>query len=117
MRFKVSAQQPLAIFTSLITEILITRYPTKSLSPYCPIRPICPISPILSRSESHPGRDVLLRVALLKKRLRLEAGLYTILQILSLTLFEKMPISQALTQLPPPPNSTYPHNHQCLPGF
>jgi len=37
-----------------------------------------------------------LLVASLKKRLRLEASLHTILQILSLTLFEKMPISQAL---------------------
>lgn len=36
-------------------------------------------------------------VAILKKRLRLEASLYTILQILSVTLFEKMPIQQALT--------------------
>lgn len=36
-------------------------------------------------------------VAILRKRLRLEASLYTILQILSVTLFEKMPIQQALT--------------------
>lgn len=36
-------------------------------------------------------------VAILKKRLRLNASLYTILQILSVTLFEKMPIQQALT--------------------
>jgi hypothetical protein len=36
-------------------------------------------------------------VAILKKRLRLDASLYTILQILSVTLFEKMPIQQALT--------------------
>lgn len=33
-------------------------------------------------------------VAILKKRLDLEASLYTILQVLSLTIFEKMPISQ-----------------------
>ncbi len=31
----------------------------------------------------------------LKKRLNLEASLYTLLQILSLTMFEKMPIQQA----------------------
>jgi hypothetical protein len=36
-------------------------------------------------------------VAILKKWLRLQASLYTILQILSVTLFEKMPIHQALT--------------------
>jgi len=36
-------------------------------------------------------------VAILKKRSRLEASLYTILQILSVTLFENVPIQQALT--------------------
>ena len=41
----------------------------------------------------------------------------TILQILSLTLFEKMPISQALAQLPPAPASTDTENHQCLLDF
>lgn len=35
-------------------------------------------------------------VAIIKKRLNLAASLYTLLQILSLTLFEKMPIQQAL---------------------
>lgn len=36
-------------------------------------------------------------VAIMKKRLRIDLTLYTILQILSITLFEKMPILQALT--------------------
>jgi hypothetical protein len=36
-------------------------------------------------------------VAIMKKRLRIDLSLYTILQILSISLFEKMPISQALT--------------------
>jgi len=35
-------------------------------------------------------------VAIVRKRLRLEVSSYQILQILSLTLFEKMPILQAL---------------------
>jgi hypothetical protein len=35
-------------------------------------------------------------VAIVRKRLALESSLYQILQILSLTLFEKVPISQAL---------------------
>jgi hypothetical protein len=35
-------------------------------------------------------------VAIIRKRLGLEASLYQILQILSLTLFEKVPIFQAL---------------------
>jgi len=36
-------------------------------------------------------------VAIMKKRLKIDLSLYTILQILSITLFEKMPILQALT--------------------
>ena len=36
-------------------------------------------------------------VAIMKKRLRIDLSLYTILQILSISLFEKMPILQALT--------------------
>jgi hypothetical protein len=61
--------------------------------------------------------SVYLLVAILKKRLHLDLSLYTILQILSLTLFEKMPISQALSQ---PPLSTELSDSQiqpCLPGF
>lgn len=36
-------------------------------------------------------------VAIVKKRLHLEASLYTILQILSVSLFEKLPLAQALS--------------------
>ena len=36
-------------------------------------------------------------VAIMKKQLRIDLSLYTILQILSITLFEKMPILQAVT--------------------
>ncbi len=39
--------------------------------------------------------SVYVLVAIVKKRLNLNASLYTLLQILSLTLFEKMPIQQA----------------------
>jgi len=35
-------------------------------------------------------------VAIIKKRMKLEIELYTILQILSLTLFEKTPLDQML---------------------
>jgi hypothetical protein len=41
--------------------------------------------------------SVYVLVAIVKKRLALDASLYTLLQILSLTLFEKMPISQAFS--------------------
>ena len=42
--------------------------------------------------------SVYVLVAIVKKRLGLDASLYTLLQILSLTLFEKMPLKQALSQ-------------------
>ncbi len=40
--------------------------------------------------------SVYVLVAIVKKRLDLDASLYTLLQILSFTHFEKMPIHQAL---------------------
>jgi hypothetical protein len=42
--------------------------------------------------------SVYLLVAIIKKRLQLPGSLYTLLQVLSVTLFEKMPISLALQQ-------------------
>jgi len=44
--------------------------------------------------------SVYVLVAIVKKRLNLDQSLYTILQILSVTLFEKTPILQAFTELP-----------------
>ena len=41
--------------------------------------------------------SVYVLVAIVKKRLRLQLSLYTILQILSLTVFERMPLNQVLT--------------------
>ena len=41
--------------------------------------------------------SVYVLVAIIKKRLIIEQSLYTILQILSVSIFEKMPIYQALT--------------------
>ena len=45
--------------------------------------------------------SVYVLVAILKKRLGLDASLYTLLQILSVTLFEKMPLPQALSTTHP----------------
>jgi len=42
---------------------------------------------------------VYLLVAILKKRLKIEASLYTILQVLSVTSFERVPLNQLLTNL------------------
>jgi hypothetical protein len=74
-------------------------------------------SPNAVRTQIWSAIAVYLLVAILKKRLHLEASLYTILQILSLTLFEKSPILQALSQLPLPLASPNIQNHQCLLGF
>ena len=42
--------------------------------------------------------SVYVLVAIVKKRLQLSASLYEILQILSLTMFERMPLDQLLAQ-------------------
>ena len=42
--------------------------------------------------------SVYVLVAIIKKRLKIQLSLYTILQIFSVTIFEKMPILQALTE-------------------
>jgi hypothetical protein len=42
--------------------------------------------------------SVYVLVAILKKRLKIEASLYTILQVLSVTIFERMPLIQVLTE-------------------
>ena len=45
-------------------------------------------------------------VAIVKKRLNLDASLYTILQLLSLTLFEKTPLNQLLSNIEPDTDTT-----------
>jgi IS4 transposase len=42
--------------------------------------------------------SVYVLIAIIKKRLQLEASLYTILQILSVTIFERLPLLQGLTE-------------------
>jgi hypothetical protein len=41
--------------------------------------------------------SVYVLIAIVKRELKLEASLYTLLQILSVSLFEKMPVSQAFS--------------------
>lgn len=43
--------------------------------------------------------SVYVLVAIMKKRLKIEASLYTILQVLSVTIFERIPLLQALTDV------------------
>ena len=56
------------------------------------------LSPNAVKTQIWIAIAVYVLVAIIKKRLRLEPSLYTILQILSLTLFEKTPILQALAR-------------------
>ena len=58
--------------------------------------------------------SVYVLVAIVKKRLDLDASLYTLLQILSLTLFEKIPILQALSQHQPAIDDLVPGNQLNL---
>jgi hypothetical protein len=53
--------------------------------------------------------SVYVLVAIIKKRLRIELSLYNILQIFSLTLFEKKPIVQVLTDTDYKNKITSPH--------
>ena len=53
-------------------------------------------------------------VAIVKKRLNLDASLYTLLQILSVTLFEKMPLQQALAGSDPIMENPMPNNQLNL---
>ena len=58
--------------------------------------------------------SVYVLVAIIKKRLKLDASLYELLQILSLTMFERIPLPQLLTLAPPEPNSTHSDNQLNL---
>ena len=61
--------------------------------------------------------SVYVLIAILRKRLQLQHSPYTILQILSITLFEKTPILQALAQHPLQLNESNINNQLCLQGF
>ena len=58
--------------------------------------------------------SVYVLVAIVKKRLNLDASLYTLLQILSVTLFEKMPLQQAFPGGDSSSNSTTLNNQLNL---
>jgi Domain of unknown function (DUF4372)/Transposase DDE domain len=58
--------------------------------------------------------SVYVQVAIIKKRLHLDASLYTILQILSVTIFEKMPLNKALSVVDYTPGQTKSPNQLIL---
>lgn len=65
-------------------------------------------SPNAVKTQIWIAVSVYVLIAIVKKQLKLEPSLYTLLQILSVTLFEKMPINEALSCIPntsnTPPN-------------
>ena len=61
--------------------------------------------------------SVYVLVAIVKKRLNLDVSLYTLLQILSVTLFEKMPLPQAFPGSDPSSDSTTINNQLNLFAF
>ena len=58
--------------------------------------------------------SVYVLVAIVKKRLNLSASLYEILQILSLTMFERIPLDQLLARIPPAPDQPLDANQLIL---
>jgi hypothetical protein len=56
-------------------------------------------------------------VAIVKKRLRLDASLYTLMQVLSVTIFEKVPIQTALSSETSKCNTATENNQLNLFGF
>jgi len=58
--------------------------------------------------------SVYVLVAIVKKRLNLSASLYEILQILSLTMFERIPLDQLLARVPVAPDQPLDANQLIL---
>jgi hypothetical protein len=58
--------------------------------------------------------SVYVLVAIIKKQLKLEASLHTLLQILSLTLFEKLPLQQIVADIAPEQNDIVLHRQLNL---
>jgi hypothetical protein len=58
--------------------------------------------------------SVYVLVAIIKKQLKLDASLHTLLQILSLTLFEKLPLQQVVAETTPVNSDTLLHNQLNL---
>lgn len=61
--------------------------------------------------------SVYVLINIIRKRANLTQSPYTILQILSVTLFEKTPIFQSFADHQPTPETPDMQNQQCLPGF
>jgi hypothetical protein len=67
-----------------------------------------------ARTQIWIAISVYVLVAIIKKRLRLDVSLHTLLQILSLTLFEKLPLKQAVAGVEPTTNNPTFHSQLNL---
>jgi hypothetical protein len=72
------------------------------------------LSPNAVKTQIWIAIAVYVLLAIVRKRLRLELSLYSMSQILSVTLFEKMPIFQAFSQINPLTELAGPHNQLTL---
>ena len=72
------------MMNSLKSNVVAPSYPTKN-------------NPKIIINADDFGISVYVLIAIVKKRLKLDRSLYTILQILSVSLFEKTPILQVLS--------------------
>ena len=92
---QVMAHLPMKPFRRCVQRYQGNRY-IKSFT--CLDQFLCMAFAQLTCRESLRDIEVYVLVAIIKKRLQLATELYTILQILSLTLFEKVPLYQLLRQ-------------------
>jgi hypothetical protein len=69
------------------------------------------------KKGGRPPLTVYVLVAIVKKRLGLEASLYTLMQVLSVTIFEKMPLQTALSSDQPKSDTSMDSNQLNLFGF
>jgi hypothetical protein len=58
--------------------------------------------------------SVYVLVAIIRKQLKIEASMFTILQILSVSAFDKTPLSQLLANIEPQTLTGNPHNQLLL---
>lgn len=69
------------------------------------------------RSQIWVAMSVYVLITIIRKKINLPHSPYTILQILSVTLFQKTPLLQVFAQHDPVEDLVDPHKQQCLPGI
>ena len=89
----VGAQRPVGVQSTTFFELLF-----KWIKQHLRIKAFYGTSENAVKSQIWIAISVYVLVAIAKKKLQLEQSLYTILQVLSLTCFEKAPLYQVLTE-------------------